>query len=339
VPSEIHTDPKLVKAPNLAAVSLVLRLFEQQQLLAKSYLDPRSFASTCPFDYASTRFVYMSDHHITAEVQPVTNAISRMLDEGSAGVLVTLMALPELESGALRVGARLLATESGERVGTLGSVELDEAVARQVDRFLSSRDEAKSIKVRAFAANLAELADVQLLFERIEAEPRLVIAGAGHVGASLARLAALSGYRVTLIDDRAEFVSRELFASASEQRIDLVVAENWSDAVRGAIATGRRVSVAIVTRGHKQDEDCLRAAVSSNPSYVGMIGSKRRTNIVLDKLREEGTNEEQLKKVRAPIGLDIGAVSPEEVALAILAEIVAERRGGSGGPLSSWRRE
>ena len=87
-----------------------------------------------------------------------------------------------------------------------------------------------------------------------------------------------------------------------------------------------------------QDEDCLRAAIVAKPSYIGMIGSRRRTNIVLDKLREEGACEEQIKKVRAPIGLDIGAVSPEEVALAILAEIVAERRGGSGAPLSSWRR-
>jgi xanthine dehydrogenase accessory factor len=262
-----------------------------------------------------------------------------MLDEGSAGVLVTLMASPQSASGPLRVGSKLLAMESGERAGTLGAADLDEEVARQVDRFLSSRDEAKSIKVGEFATNLTELADVQLLFERIEAEPRLVIAGAGHVGASLARLAALVGYRVTLIDDRAEFVSRELFAAPSEQGIDLVLAENWSAAVREAIATGRRVSVAIVTRGHKQDEDCLRAAISASPFYIGMIGSKRRTNIVLEKLREEGAYEEQLKKVRAPIGLDIAAVSPEEVALAILAEIVAERRGGSGSSMSSWRRD
>jgi xanthine dehydrogenase accessory factor len=280
----------------------------------------------------------MSDHHIEGEAQLVTKAISRMLDDGSAGVLVTLMDLPESESGPLRVGSRLLVIESGERVGTLGAAEFDEEVARQVDRFLSSREEAKSIKVGEFAANLAEFHDVQLLFERIEAEPRLVIAGAGHVGASLARLASLVGYRVTLIDDRPEFVNRELFAAPSEQGIDLVVADNWSDAVREAVATGRRVSVAIVTRGHKQDEDCLRAAISANPFYIGMIGSKRRTNIVLDKLREERAYEEQLKKVRAPIGLDIAAVSPEEVALAILAEIVAERRGGSGAPLSDWRR-
>jgi xanthine dehydrogenase accessory factor len=261
-----------------------------------------------------------------------------MLDEVAAGVLVTLMTLPQ-QLGELRIGSRMLVNESGERVGTLGAGDLDQAVARQVQTFLPSHVDAKSIKVEEFAADLNRFHGAQLLFERIEAEPRLVIAGAGHVGAALARLAALVGYRVTLIDDRGEFLSRELFSSTAEQGIDLVVAADWSDAVRAAIGTGRNVSVAIVTRGHKQDEDCLRAAITANPFYIGMIGSKRRTNIVLDKLREEGADEEQLKKVRAPIGLDIGAVSPEEVALAILAEIVAERRGGSGAALSSWRRK
>ena len=133
-------------------------------------------------------------------------------------------------------------------------------------------------------------------------------------------------------------MKRELFSSEREQNIELIAGEDWTRALRQAIANGRGVSVAIVTRGHKQDEECLRAAIAAQPDYVGMIGSKRRTNIVLEKLREEGANEVDLKKVRAPIGLDIGAVSPEEVALAILAEIVSERRIGSGAPLSSWRR-
>jgi xanthine dehydrogenase accessory factor len=276
----------------------------------------------------------MSDQR---EVQLVTQAISRMLDDGAAGVLVTLMSLPK-KAGQLCIGSRMLAKESGERVGTLGANDLDKAAAAQVQAFLSSRADARSMTVEEFAADLTRLHGAQLLFERIEAEPRLVIAGAGHVGAALARLAALVSYQVTLIDDRAEFLGRELFSSSAEQGIDLVVAEDWSDAVREAIAMGRNISVAIVTRGHQQDEDCLRAAIAANPSYIGMIGSKRRTNIVLEKLREEGANEERLNKVRAPIGLNIGAVSPEEVALAILAEIVAERRGGSGAPLSSWRR-
>jgi xanthine dehydrogenase accessory factor len=280
----------------------------------------------------------MSDQDIKGETKLVAEAISRMLDEGAAGVLVTLMSLAEQCPGDLRVGARLLAIESGERVSSLGVGELDEEVARQAHLFISAREDAKSIKVEEFAPRLSQFHGIQLLFERIEAEPRLVIAGAGHVGAALARLAALVGYRVTLIDDRAEFLGRELFAAPSEQGIDLVLAEHWAEAVREAIGAGRGVSVAIVTRGHKQDEDCLRAAIAANPSYIGMIGSKRRTNIVLDKLREEGAYEDQIKKVRAPIGLDIGAVSPEEVALAILAEIIAERRGGSGASLSSWRR-
>jgi xanthine dehydrogenase accessory factor len=105
------------------------------------------------------------------------------------------------------------------------------------------------------------------------------------------------------------------------------------------VGRGRGVSIAVVTRGHNEDEECLRAAVSARPAYVGLIGSKRRTGIVLERLRASGEDEALLREVRAPIGLDIGAVSPAEVALAILAEIVAERRSGTGAPLSTWRRE
>jgi xanthine dehydrogenase accessory factor len=83
----------------------------------------------------------------------------------------------------------------------------------------------------------------------------------------------------------------------------------------------------------------MHAVVAAKPDYVGLIGSKRRTTIVIDRLRQAGAAEDQLAKIRAPIGLDIGAVSPEEVALAIIAEIVAERRGGRGSSLSAWRRE
>jgi xanthine dehydrogenase accessory factor len=108
--------------------------------------------------------------------------------------------------------------------------------------------------------------------------------------------------------------------------------------VREAIGNGRGVSVAIVTRGHNEDEQCLGAVITTDADYVGMIGSKRRTNIVLDRLRASGVEEERLARVHAPVGLDIGGITPEEVALAILAEIVANRRGGSGESLSKWRR-
>jgi xanthine dehydrogenase accessory factor len=146
----------------------------------------------------------------------------------------------------------------------------------------------------------------------------------------------LLGFQTTLIDDRAEFLQRDRFR---EEEIELVVANDWSLAVREVIGNGRGVSVAVVTRGHSEDEQCMRAVIETKPDYVGLIGSKRRTSIVIDRLREAGAREEELRQIRAPIGLDIGAVSPEEVALAIIAEIVAERRGAAGGSLSAWRRK
>jgi len=280
----------------------------------------------------------MSTIQTDSPSQVISNAIRELLEDGLTGALATLMDSPKSGSNDARVGAKLLVKESGDKVGSLGHDELDSVVIQHLLAFLRARDDAKTFRVAEFAPQLDRLGEALVLFERVEAEPRLIIAGAGHVGASLARLAAVVGYRVTLIDDRAEFVARELFASPIEQSIELIAAKSWANALRDAIASGRGVSVAIVTRGHKQDEDCLQAAIDSKPDYIGMIGSKRRTNFVLDKLREEGADEDRLKRVRAPIGLDIGAVSPEEVALAILAEIVAERRRGSGAPLSAWRR-
>ena len=174
------------------------------------------------------------------------------------------------------------------------------------------------------------------MFERLQPAPRLVICGAGHVGASLARLAAFTGYHTTLIDDRADFLKRERFP---EGEIDPRLANDWSATLLEVIGNGRGVSVAVVTRGHNEDEQCMQAVVRANPDYVGLIGSKRRTSIVIDRLRESGVPEEQLKNIHAPIGLDIGAVTPEEVALAVMSEIVAARRGGTGVPLSHKRAQ
>lgn len=256
-------------------------------------------------------------------------AIARILDEGATAALATLAA------GHSNVGAKLLVTESGQTIGSFGHSALDRAVAKRAGEFLETRDEAHLFHANEFAPELVECAEASVLFERLEPEPRLVICGAGHVGAALARLASLTGYRATLIDDRAEFVVRERF---SDERIELILAKHWQEAVRAAIGNGRGVSVAVVTRGHNEDEVCMRAVMTTSPDYIGLIGSKRRTNIVIDRLRQAGVAEEMLMRIHAPVGLDIGAVTPEEVALAILAEIVAQRRGGKGGSLSAWRR-
>ncbi len=268
-------------------------------------------------------------HSENTSTDLITTAVQRVLDTGGIAALVTLI------EGDANVGAKLLLISSREVVGGLGDTSLDKAVAVSAVKFLESREEARSFRIGNSAA-VADSDKALVLMERIQPEPRIVICGAGHVGASLARLAILAGYRAALIDDRPEFVKRELFP---DPLIELVPATSWSDATIAAIGNGAGVSVAVVTRGHQEDEECLRAIMTTQPAYVGLIGSKRRTNIVLDRLREGGVSEEKLLQVRAPIGLDIGAVTPEEVALAIFAEIVATRRGGNGGSLSAWRRE
>lgn len=262
----------------------------------------------------------------------MTAGVSRILQDGSVGVLVTLI---EAGRSGGKVGTKLLVQEL-VALGGLGDAALNEAVTKHAASFLESKVETRVFQIKEFAPELTDWSTAQVLFERIQAELRVVICGAGHVGASLAKLASLMGYRVTLIDDRAEFVTRERFP---EERIELVAAASWSVAVQTAAGNGHGVSVAIVTRGHSEDEQCLRAVLTVDADYVGLIGSKRRTNIVLQRLRENGAEADRLARVHAPVGLDIGAVTPEEVALAIIAEIVAVRRGGKGGSLSAWRRD
>ncbi|MEK6282157.1 MAG: XdhC family protein [Acidobacteriota bacterium] len=260
----------------------------------------------------------------------IADKVARLLEAGATAALATLIEAPA------NVGTKLLIEDSGDTTGGLGNEALSAAVVRQAVAFLNSKQEIRVYLVKEFAPQLFELDNAQVLFERIQPEPRLVICGAGHVGAALVNLASVLGYSSTLIDDRAEFVARERFP---DPRVDLVAAENWFDAVSKAIGNGHGVSVAVVTRGHSEDEECMRALMTCNADYVGLIGSKRRTRIVLERLQTSGADENKLKRVHAPIGLDIGAVTPEEVALAIMSEIVAVRRGGDGGgSLSEWRR-
>lgn len=259
--------------------------------------------------------------------RPISSLLQRLFEDGTLAIVVTLM------EAQRNVGAKMIIEEKGSHHGSFANATLDEAVTRQATVFLASKEETRTFYGREFAPELTEFSEAQFLFELIQPEQRVVICGAGHVGASLARLAALLGYRATLIDDRKEFVRREDFPEAN---IELVLAESWTEAVRATSGNGRGVSVAIVTRGHSEDEQCLRAVLSSStPDYVGLIGSKRRTRIVLGRLRESGVSSQQLANVHAPIGLDIGAVTPEEVALAIMSEIVAVRRGGTGRSLAT----
>jgi xanthine dehydrogenase accessory factor len=162
----------------------------------------------------------------------------------------------------------------------------------------------------------------------------LVVVGAGHIAQPLAHLGALLGFQVIVIDDRPEFATRERFPSAEK-----VIRADFSDPFRET-PLHTRSHVLLVTRGHKYDYACLIRALRMDPppAYIGMIGSRRRVRATYVQLLEEGITHALLDRIHAPVGLDVGAETPEEIAVAVAAELIMVRRGGTGASLKGVER-
>ncbi|MFN0084980.1 MAG: XdhC family protein [Blastocatellia bacterium] len=267
----------------------------------------------------------------------ISSALARTLAEGRALAIVSLLARDGRE---LVSPERLLVEEGGVVAGgTLGDRLLDEVAVRFAAAMIE--DEKREIAVAgldelfpgtlpASEADRRRLGEPRVLVEISRPRPEVIICGGGHVGQAMARAARFLDFAVTVIDDRPEFTARERFP---EEAIRLIT-DDFVPALRSLHIT-RASHVVIVTRGHRHDEICLKEVVEKPARYIGMIGSRRRTTTIREHLRREGVSLESLRRVRAPIGLDIGAQTPEEIALAILAEIVLVRRGGAGLPKSA----
>jgi xanthine dehydrogenase accessory factor len=170
------------------------------------------------------------------------------------------------------------------------------------------------------AVSAATPEGVQTFVRVLQPVPRLFIAGAGHVGEALAAIAAPAGFDITVFDDRADLASAGRFPTAAR------VVGDIADALRAA-KIDRRTFVVIVTRGHRHDADALAAVVRSDAAYIGLIGSRRKIVHIYRELADGGLPPELLARVHAPIGLDLGAVSPGEIAVSIAAELIAVRYG------------
>lgn len=153
-------------------------------------------------------------------------------------------------------------------------------------------------------------------------EPRLIILGGGHIARPLAEFGAKTGFSVTVVDDRPSFANMERFPLARK-----VLCENFSRCFAW-LELNESAFVVIITRGHRHDLDCLRQLLQHNTAYVGMIGSRRRIKSAWEQLLAEGYAQKELNRVNAPIGLNIGAISPEEIAVAIIAQVIGVRRLG-----------
>lgn len=156
-----------------------------------------------------------------------------------------------------------------------------------------------------------------LVVETLQPRRSLLIFGAGHVGKALAQAALLVGYEVSIADDRADFLSLQRFPERQIRRLHMQFEDTQSLPVIGA-----HTAIAIVTRGHQHDEACLRAVLRTKAAYLGMIGSRRRVQAVFERLHQQGFSRAETDRVFAPIGLPIGASTPEEIAVAILAQII-----------------
>lgn len=264
----------------------------------------------------------------------ISTAIRNSNGEGRSLAIVSTMAAAADSS---RAAGRLLVEEgSGAVAGTLGHPAVDLAASFHALRLIA--DDRQEIAVFTLGEispgvdddpAIASMLDRRLLFEISRPPLELIVCGGGHVGQAVARAARLLDFAVTVIDDRPEFASRERFPDGDVR----LIAADFIEALRSLRITPASHLV-IVTRGHRHDEICLQEAIDKPARYIGMIGSRRRTTTIRERLKREGVEPELLRRVHAPIGLDIGAQTPEEIALAIMAEIVLVRRGGSGVPKS-----
>jgi xanthine/CO dehydrogenase XdhC/CoxF family maturation factor len=244
------------------------------------------------------------------------HALRTALEEERPISLVTVIESTEPE--AVAPGARLIVMPDGAVEGSLGRSDVDaEAIAAARELLMTERSEIRTLAegIRAFV----EILDPPL---------RLVICGAGHDAVPLVRAASLLGWKVTVVDDRPAFLNRERFPEAH----GFASVDDPSD-VAEAITIDARTFVVVMTHNFLRDKAYLRGLLTTDSRYVAMLGPAARTQRLLMELEEEGTpiTEEGRSRIHGPAGLDLGAEGPEEIAQAIIGEIVAVRRGRDGG--------
>lgn len=255
--------------------------------------------------------------------------IVRLRKLGQKCALATIVqvngSIPSYES------AKLLVREDGSMAGTIGGGCVEAEVwnaAREVIATEKARHMNFSLgQDAAYDNGLICGGQLEVFVEAIVPQPRTYIFGAGHISKSLAQAATMAGFAVTVIDNRETYANRERFPEAEE-----VIAEEYEE-VFPRLQVTDTTYIVIVTRGHRDDMRVLEWAAKTNARYLAMIGSKRKVIGVVEELAKEGFPASALERLHAPMGFDIGAITPEEIAISVVAEMIAVRRN----PESSWK--
>jgi xanthine dehydrogenase accessory factor len=259
----------------------------------------------------------------------VYDELIRLRRLGQKCALATIVqvrgSIPSFES------AKLLVREDGSMIGTIGGGCVEAEVwnaAREVMETEKSKHMSFNLgQDAAYDNGLICGGQLDVFVEPVIPSPRAIIFGAGHISKSLCKVASLAGFSTTIVDNRDSFANRERFPEADE-----IFAEEYED-VFPKLSIYESTYLIIVTRGHRDDMRVLRWAATTPARYVAMIGSKRKVLSVVKELEKDGLSREQLDRIYAPMGLEIGAISPEEIAISVAAEMIAVRRN----PKSNWR--
>ena len=232
-------------------------------------------------------------------------------------------------SSPQKQGAKMLVRDDGSLMGTLGGGCLEADVVQAARMAMKDgRPMTLPFELTEQEGGLVCGGTVLVYIEPLLLEPLLVILGAGHVGKTLSKLARFTGFRVTVADDRAEYANRENIPDASD-----VMVCDFTRAL-DQIRVEKDTFIVVATRGHNHDLDAVRSALRTDAGYIGLLGSRRKKGLVFNALKESGFSPEDSARVIIPVGLPIGSVTPEEIAVSIMAQIVQKRRAHGAARLS-----
>ena len=244
--------------------------------------------------------------------------ILKLRSEGRISSLATIVQCNG--STPQKIGAKMLVRDDGSIFGTIGGGSLEAEVIKSA-LMVMSEGVPRAIPFE-LTENLAQLVcggKVLVYIEPIMAAPHLIILGAGHVGKALAAIGKFLRFKVTVVDDRQQYANKENIPNAD----DLVIVEFQK--AFAEVAVGKGSYIVIATRGHNHDFDAVRAALHTNAEYIALLGSARKKSLVLKTLETEGFSQHDISRVVTPAGLPIGSVSPEEIAISIMAQIIQVR--------------
>ncbi len=233
-------------------------------------------------------------------------------------------------SSPQKQGAKMLVRDDGTTQGTLGGGCLEADVVQTA--LMTIRDgqhRTMPFSLTEREGGLVCGGNVLVYIEPVVPEPRLVILGAGHVGKALAKLAKINSFRVIVMDDRREFANRDQVPDADE-----VVLGDFKKAC-DAIPVSPGTYIVVATRGHNHDLDAVQSALRTDAGYIGLLGSRRKKALLSKSLAEQGFREQEIERVIIPVGLEIGSVTPEEIAVSIMAQIIQKRRTHAASRRSS----